>query len=193
VRSPAGLANPGAGACCCSKPAGATATRGSTYRSATPRPSPTRGSTGCSRASPRRSSTTAPYISRAARCSAVPARSTGWSICAAPRQTTTAGASAAARAGTGIRCCRSSRKQRTRSAVQTNSMALAGRCTCPPRCARHSGMQWSKPRSRPGSQPTTISTARGRKGSVTTRRRPPTAGAGARRGPISARRAAARI
>ena len=37
-----------------------------------------------------------------------------------------------------------------------------------------------------GSRPTTISTAPARKGSAITRRRPPTAGAGVRRGPISA-------
>ena len=45
---------PAATACCCSRPAAATAIPGSTSRSATPRPTPTRGSTGCSRASPRR-------------------------------------------------------------------------------------------------------------------------------------------
>ena len=97
-----GSANPGATACCCSKPAAARhATRGSTSRSATPRPTPTRGSTGCSRASPRRSSTAAPSTSRAARCWAAPARSTAWSTCAARRPITTTGASAAARAGIG--------------------------------------------------------------------------------------------
>ncbi len=179
-------------ACCCWKPAGATATRGSTSRSATPRPSPTRGSTGCSRASPKRSSTGAPFISRAARFWAAPARSTAWSICAAPRPITTAGASAAAKAGIGIRCCRSSRRPRTRSAGRTSFMGPADRCTSRTRCARRSAMRWCRPRSRPASRPTTISTARARRVSAITRRRPPTGGAGVRRGPISARRATGR-
>ena len=77
----------------------------------------------------RRSSTAAPSTSRAARCWAAPARSTAWSTCAAPRPITTTGASAAARAGTGIACCRSSRRPRTRSAAPTSSTASAGRCS----------------------------------------------------------------
>ena len=46
--------------------------------------------------------------------------------------------------------------------------------------------RWSRRRSRPGCRPITISTARPRKASAITRRRPPTDGAGARRAPISA-------
>ena len=70
-------------------------------------------------------------ICRAARCWAAPARSTAWSICAAIPPTTTSGASAAAKAGTGIPCCRSSARPRTRSAARTSSTASAGRCTSP--------------------------------------------------------------
>ena len=55
--------------------------------------------------------TTAGSICRAARRWAAPARSTAWSISAATTPTTTSGASAAAPAGTGIRCCRISAKR----------------------------------------------------------------------------------
>ena len=61
----------------------ATAIPGSTSRSATPRRSPIRASTGCSTASRSPSSTAASSTSRAARCWAAPARSTAWSTCAA--------------------------------------------------------------------------------------------------------------
>ena len=67
--------------------------------SAIPRHSPTLGSTGCSTASRKRSSTAASSTSRAARCWAAPARSTAWSTCGAPRPIMTAGGSAAAKAG----------------------------------------------------------------------------------------------
>ena len=70
-------------------------------------------------------------ISRAARCSAAPVRSTAWCICAATPPTTTNGGSAAAPAGTGTACCRTSRRPNTRSAAPTSSMASAARCMSP--------------------------------------------------------------
>ena len=121
------LSNRGGIACCCWKLAARIAIRGSTSRWASPRSTPTRASTGCTRANPRRSSAGAGCISRAARCSAAPARSTAWCTCAATRPTMTNGVSAAAPAGTGTACCRISRRPNTRSAARTSSTASAVR------------------------------------------------------------------
>ena len=65
-------------------------------------------------------------ISRAARCWAAPARSTAWCTCAATRPTMTNGASAAAPAGTGTACCRTSRRPNTRSAVPNEFHGVGG-------------------------------------------------------------------
>src|SRR5581483_10675365 len=154
-----GSARTGATACCCWRRDRRTATPGFTCRWAMPSCSPIRSSTGCTRANPSPSSTTAPSTSRAARCWAAPARSTAWSICAATRPITTSGASAAAPAGTGTACCPISRRRKTRSAAPTRFTASAGRSTS---ATIRSDGNWpstgSRRRSRRGCRPTTIST-----------------------------------
>ena len=75
------------------------ATAGSTSRSASARPSPTRRSTGATRPSPIPAPTAAASSGRAARCSAARRRSTAWSISAASTRISTTGASSAIPAG----------------------------------------------------------------------------------------------
>ena len=106
------------------------------------------------------------------------------------RPTTTTGASSAARAGTGIPSCPSSRRPRTTNAARTNSMASAARCGSPTR--RRSGRsarRWSRPPCRPASRAPPTSTARRRKAPATTRPPPTTRAAGVPPRPICARRA----
>ena len=122
----AGSARAAATGCCCSRPAPTTAIGGSMCRSGTAGCSPTRRSTGCSRASPSPSSKAARCTSRAARCWAAPARSTAWSTCAATRPITICGGSAAAPAGTGTACCRISARPRTRSAAPIATHGAGG-------------------------------------------------------------------
>ena len=165
---------------------------GSTSRWASPSSTPTRASTGCTRANPKRSSAGAGCISRAARCSAAPARSTAWCTCAATRPTMTNGASAAAPAGTGTVCCRTSRRPNTRSAVPTSSMASAVRCMCPiSRTDRNSRIGWWKRRSRRACLRSRISTTAARKVPDISRAPPAGSAAGAPRPPICVRHAAA--
>src|ERR1700704_1059100 len=63
------------------------------------------------------------------------------------------GGSAAAKAGIGTACCRSSRRPRTRNAAPTSTTGPAGRSTSQTRCAARWATRWSRPRSRPASRP----------------------------------------
>ncbi len=128
--SPLGSVSRDATGCCCWKPAARTAIPGSTSRWASPRSTPIRASTGCTRASRRSSLAGAGCTSRAARCSAAPARSTAWCICEGMPRTTTNGGSAAAPAGTGTACCPTSRRPNIRSAAPTSSTAYWRAAAC---------------------------------------------------------------
>ena len=131
-------------------------------------------------------------ISRAARCSAAPARSTAWCTCAAMPPTTTNGASAAAPAGTGTACCRISRRPNTRSAAPTSSTASAARCTSPiSRTGPNWRIGWSKRRSRRACRRSRTSTTAARKAPAISRARQASVAAGAPPPPICGRRAAA--
>ena len=93
----------------------------------------------------------------------------------------TTGVSAAAKAGTGIPCCRSSRRPRTTSAARTNSTASAGHCGCPIRriSGRSARRCWKRP-SRPAFRARPTSTARRRRARAIIRQRPTTSAAGVR-------------
>src|ERR1700736_5867964 len=82
-------------------------------------------------------------------------------------------------------CCRSSRRPKTSNAAPTSFTGWAARCMSPTRCAARSAMRWFRRRSRLAFRPTMISMAPDRRAWAITRRRPPTAGAGVRRAPIS--------
>ena len=110
------------------------------------------------------------------------------------RPITTNGDSAAAPAGTGTACCRTSRKPKTRNAVRAYSTASADRSTSPTsRIASSWRIAGSKRRSRPGCPPSTTSTTASRKAQVISRAPPANAAAGARPPPICGRRATAQI
>ena len=99
--------------------------------------------------------------------------------------TTTAGASAAARAGTTTSVLPYFKKAEDQERGADEFHGVGGPLQgVEPACAARSATRWSRPRSRPASRPTPTSTAPARKASATTRRRPATAGAGARRAPI---------
>ena len=111
------------------------------------------------------SSTTGRSSSRAARCWAGRARSTGCSTSAASRRTSITGASSAMPAGASTTCCPISGAPRTRSAARTSCTVSAGRSRSPMsasriRCAKLS----SRLRNRRAFRATTISTGRRQEG-----------------------------
>ena len=174
-------------ACSCSRPAARTAIAGSTFHSVLARPSPTPRSIGATRPSPIPAPGIAAYSGRAARCSAVPRRSTAWSISAARPKISTTGGSSAIPAGRSMTYSPISDARSTRCAAPTGSTAPTDRSVC--RMSRNTRSVRLLSRRRPGSAfpAMAISTAPARTASVITRRRHATESAAPPPSAISAR------
>ena len=132
----------------------------------------------CYEAEPDPGPTAVASSGRAARCSAVPRRSTAWSISAASTRTSICGGSSATPAGRPPTCCRTSSARNIRRAAPTSSTAPAARSACPtPPSTTRSARRSSRARWNSAIRATTTSTARSRTASATTR--PPRATASA--------------
>ena len=118
-------------ACCCWKPAATTGTSGSTCRSATARPSPTRGSTGATRPSRTRTQRSSRLLAarQGARRFVVDQRPGLHPRPAA--KISTSGASSAIPAGGSTMSCRISAGPNTRRAARVICTAPAARSACP--------------------------------------------------------------
>ena len=157
-------------------------------------PSSTSASTGCTIPSQSKHWAAAAVTGRAARLSAVPDRSTRWSMSAASRTISMIGRRWAIPAGAGVMSCRSSRRARILIAI-ARTMAAAARNTSPtspPLFTRSATASSKAPRHWGFSRPV-ISMAAARKGSGSITSTPAAAGAPQPRTPFCARRWGAEI